>query len=88
MREDKRRKTAIRNFYMVYRELQQYARLRLHTRVERTGEALIECYRYNGEVKAERVLRISDEDEVAAYEKAEAQVNNMLLRFRQDRKAG
>lgn len=82
MSEDKRRKAAIHSFYKAYRELQQYARLRLHTRTESTGETLIECYRYNGEVKAERVIRISDEDEVAAYEKATAQVNNMILAFR------
>ena len=88
MTEDARRAAAIQKFYEVYRELQKYDSLRLRTRMELGGEALIEITRYSGENPGDRILRITQEDEAIAYEQATDQLINMLDRRRKDRKAG
>lgn len=88
MSEDERRTAAIYNFYDVYRELQKYDSLRMHLHTELGGETLIEIYRYQGEVKGSRILRVTQDDEVEAYEQAADEVKNMLEKIKKDRKAG
>ncbi len=88
MSEDERRTAAIHNFYKEYRELQKYVNLRMHSHTELGGETLIEIYRYRGEVKGDRVLKVTQDEEAAAYEQATDQVRNMLEQLKKDRKAG
>lgn len=88
MSEDERRTAAIYNFYDVYRELQKYDSLRMHLHTVLGGETLIEIYRYRGEIKEGRILRVTQDDEVEAYEKAADEVKNMLEQIKKDRKAG
>lgn len=85
MTEDERRKIALNNFYETYRELQRYDNLRLHTHasVYPKDDALIEIYRYQGDRKGERVLKVTQEDEVDAYEQAADQVRSMLQQIKQ-----
>ena len=55
-------------------------------RVEMSGDTLIEIHRYYGERKGERALRVTQEEaegaevsaEVAAYEQAADQLENMI----------
>ena len=65
MTEDERRTAALHSFYEAYRELQQYDNLRLHTHssIYEKDDALIEIYRYQGEKKGERILKVTQEDE-------------------------
>lgn len=88
MTEDERRKEAIYNFYAAYEELKRYDALRMHSRTALGEDTVIEIYRYYGDSKGERILRVTQEDEVAAYEQAADQVKNMLEQIREDRKAG
>lgn len=83
MTEDERRTAAIHKFYKVYRELQKYDKLRLHTHKSIYDDTLIEAYRYHGEQKGERVLRVTQENTADAYEKAADQVDNMLEQIKQ-----
>lgn len=81
MTEDERRTAALHSFYEAYRELQQYDNLRLHTHssIYEKDDALIEIYRYQGEKKGERILKVTQEDEADAYEQAADQVKGLLL---------
>ena len=88
MAEDKRRTEAIDSFYEAYRELQQYDSVRMHSRTGLWEDTLIEITRYYGERKGERILRVTQEDEAAAYEQAADQVKKMLEQIKQDRKVG
>lgn len=90
MTEDTRRIEAICNFYQVYRELQWYENLRMHTHtsIYERDDTLIEIYRYYGERKGERILRVTQEDEVEAYEQARDQVESLLQSIKQDRETG
>lgn len=81
MTEGERRNAALDKFYKVYRELQKYDNLRLHTRESVYEDTLIEIYRYNGDKRGERVLRVTQEDTAAAYEQAAEQAENMLLQI-------
>ncbi len=85
MTEDERRATALHSFYEAYRELQRYDNLRLHTHasIYPKDDALIEIYRYQGDRKGERVLKVTQEDEVDAYEQAADQVRSMLQQIKQ-----
>lgn len=80
MTEDERRTAALHSFYEAYRELQQYDNLRLHTHnsIYEKDDALIEIYRYQGEKKGERILKVTQEDEADAYEQAADQVKGLL----------
>ena len=80
MTEDERRTAALHSFYEAYRELQQYDNLRLHTHssIYEKGDALIEIYRYQGEKKGERILKVTQEEEADAYEQAADQVKCLL----------
>ncbi len=86
MTADERRNKAIRDFYRAYKEYGQLDNVRYHTRVEMSGDALIEIHRYYGERKGDRVLRVTHEEtegaevsaEVAAYEQATDQLLNMI----------
>lgn len=86
MTADERRSKAIRDFYRVYKEYGQLDNVRYHTRVEMSGDALIEIHRYYGDRKGERILRVTQEEaegaevsaEVAAYEQATDQLLNMI----------
>ena len=86
MTADERRSKAIKDFYRVYKEYGQLDNVRYHTRVEMSGDALIEIHRYYGDRKGERVLRVTQEEaegaevsaEVAAYEQATDQLINMI----------
>ena len=80
MADDERRTAALHNFYTLYRELQQYDSLRLHTHssIYEKDDALIEIYRYQGEKKGERILKVTHEDEADAYEQAADQVKGLL----------
>lgn len=83
MTEDERRTAAIHKFYRVYRELQKYDTLRLHTHESIYDDTLIEAYRYHGEKKGEKVLRVTQENTADAYEQAADQVENMLEQIKQ-----
>lgn len=83
MTEDERRTAAIHKFYKVYRELQKYDNLRLHTHESIYDDTLIEAYRYNGEQKGKRVLRVTQENTADAYEQAADQVENILEQIKQ-----
>lgn len=83
MTEDERRTAAIHKFYKVYRELQKYDNLRLHTHESIYDDTLIEAYRYHGEKKGEKVLRVTQENSADAYERAADQVENMLEQAKQ-----
>ena len=83
MTEEERRATAIHKFYNAYRELQQYEDLRLHTHEGIYDDALIEVYRYHGEKKGERVLRVTQEDTARAYEQAAELVESMIVKAKQ-----
>lgn len=87
MTEDERRTAAIHKFYKVYRELQKYDNLRLHTHESIYDDTLIEAYRYHGEKKGERVLRVTQEKTTDAYIQATDQVKNMLEQAKQNRAA-
>lgn len=80
MTEDERRTAALHSFYEAYRELQQYDNLRLHTHssIYEKDDALIKIYRYQGEKKGERILKVTQEDEADAYEQAADQVKGLL----------
>ena len=86
MTEDERRTAALHSFYEAYRELQQYDNLRLHThsRIYEKDDALIEIYRYQGEKKGERILKVTQEDEADAYERAADQVKGLLERAKNE----
>ena len=92
---DERRSKAIRDFYRVYKEYGQLDNVRYHMRVEMSGDALIEIHRYYGERKGERVLRVTQEEaegaevsaEVAAYEQAADQLENMIKSRRESLEA-
>lgn len=83
MTEDERRIAAIHKFYKVYRELQKYDNVRLHTHESVYDDALIEAYRYNGENRGARVLRVTQKNTADAYEQAADQVENMLEQIRE-----
>ena len=84
MTEDERRGTALHSFYEAYRELQRYDNLRLHTHasIYPKDDALIEIYRYQGDRKGERVLKVTQEDEVYSYEQAADHVRSMLKQIK------
>lgn len=86
MTEDERRTAALHSFYEAYRELQQYDNLRLHTHssIYEKDDALIEVYRYQGEKKGKCVLKVTQEDETDAYERAADQVRSLLERARNE----
>lgn len=86
MTEDERRTAALHNFYTLYRELQQYDNLRPHTHssIYEKDDALIEIYRYQGEKKGERILKVTQEDEADAYEQAADQVKDLLERAKNE----
>lgn len=84
MTEDERRTAAIHRFYTLYRELQKYDNLRLHTHSSIYDDTLIEAYRYRGEKKDERVLRVTQENEADAYEQAADQVKSLLERAKNE----
>lgn len=86
MTEDERRTAALHSFYEAYRELQQYDNLRLHTysSIYEKDDALIEIYRYQGEKKGERILKVTQEDEADAYEQAADQVKGLLERAKNE----
>jgi hypothetical protein len=86
MTEDERRTAALHSFYEAYRELQQYDNLRLHTHssIYEKDDALIEIYRYQGEKKGERILKVTQEDEADAYEQAADQVKGLLERAKNE----
>lgn len=86
MIEEDRRTTAMRSFYTLYRELQKYDNLRLHTNssIYEKDDALIEIYRYQGEKKGERILKVTQEDEADAYEQAADQVKGLLERAKNE----
>ena len=95
MTADERRSKAIRDFYRVYKEYGQLDNVRYHMRVEMSGDTLIEIHRYYGERKGERVLRVTQEEaegaevsaEVAAYEQAADQLENMIKSRRESLEA-
>ena len=87
MTADEKRTAAIHDFYKVYRELQKYDNLRLHTRESIYDEALIEVYRYHGEKKDERVIRITQEDAATTYIQATDQVRSLLQQAKERRAA-
>lgn len=86
MTADERRNKAIRDFYRAYKEYGQLDNVRYHTRVEMSGDALIEIHRYYGDRKGDRILRVTHKEteeaevsaEVAAYEQATDQLLNMI----------
>lgn len=87
MTADERRRKAIGAYYKAYREYQKLDTVREHTRVEMSGDALIEIHRYYGDRKGERVLRVTQEAaeegaevsaEVAAYEQAADQLLSLI----------
>lgn len=86
MADDERRTAALHNFYTLYRELQQYDNLRLHTHssIYEKNDTLIEIYRYQGEKKGERILKVTQEDEADAYEQAADQVKGLLERAKNE----
>lgn len=86
MTEDERRTAALHSFYEAYRELQQYDNLRLHTHssIYEKDDTLIEIYRYQGEKKGERILKVTQEDEADAYEQAADQVKGLLERAKNE----
>ena len=86
MTEDERRTAALHSFYEAYRELQQYDNLRLytHSSIYEKDDALIEVYRYQGEKKGERILKVTQEDEADAYEQAADQVKGLLERAKNE----
>lgn len=86
MADDERRTAALHNFYTLYRELQKYDNLRLHTHssIYEKDDALIEVYRYQGEKKGKCVLKVTQEDETDAYEQATDQVRSLLERARNE----
>ena len=47
-------------------------------------DALIEIYRYQGEKKGERILKVTQEDEADAYEQAADQVKGLLERAKNE----
>lgn len=77
-----RRKAAIHNFFKAYRELKKYKDLRLHTRTAK-GETMIEIGRYSGNVRRERILKVSQDNETEAYEQATDNINNMLKQIKE-----
>ena len=83
MTEDERRTAAINRFYALYRALQKYDNLRLHTHSSIYDDTLIEAYRYHGEKKGERVLKVTQENDADAYEQAADQVRSMLQQIKQ-----
>lgn len=83
MTEQERRTAAIHKFYKVYRELQKYDTLRLHTHESIYEDALIEVYRYHGENKEARVLKVTQKNTADAYEQAAEQVENILEQIKQ-----
>lgn len=88
MSEDERRTAAVYKFYDLCSQLKRYDSIRLHTHTELGGETLIEIDRYYGDRKGERILRVTQEDEVAAYEQAADQLKQILEQREKDRKAG
>lgn len=89
MTEDERRTAAIHSFYEAYRELQRYDNLRLHTyaSIYANEDALIEIYRYHGDKRGDRVLKVTQKDEADAYERATDQVKTMLRQIRENKEA-
>lgn len=86
MTADGRRSKAIAAYYEAYREYKKLDTVREHTRVEMSGDALIEIRRYYGDRKGEHILRVTQEEaegaevsaEVAAYEQAADQLLYMI----------
>lgn len=86
MTADERRHMAIEKYYTAYREYAQLDNVREHTRVEISGDTLIEINRYYGELKGEHILRVTEENqkwsevsaEVTAYERAADQLVHMI----------
>ena len=95
MTADERRRKAIEGYYKAYREYKKLDTVREHMRVEMSGDTLIEIHRYYGERKGERVLRVTQEEaegaevcaEVAAYEQAADQLENMIKSRRESLEA-
>lgn len=77
-----KRKEAIHNFFKAYKELKKYKDIRLHTRTAK-GETLIEIDRYRGDIKAEKILRITQDNETEAWEQAADNINNMLQQIKE-----
>ena len=95
MTADERRRKAIEGYYKAYREYKKLDTVREHMRVEMSGDTLIEIHRYYGERKGEHVLRVTQEEaegaevsaEVAAYERAADQLENMIKSRRESLEA-
>lgn len=83
-----RYKQAIHEFYAAYEELKQYGTYRMHTHssIYPKDDALIEIFAYNGNEKQERVLKVTQEDEVEAYNQATDQLYSMLDALRKEAK--
>lgn len=80
MNKDQRRAAAIRNYYRVFNGLRRSGKLRDHTRTELNGNTIIEVYRDYVDGKSERIFKITQEDEVLAYEQATDQLRHILSR--------
>lgn len=74
--------TIIHNFFEAYSELKKYKSVRLHTHTEK-GETLIEIDRYNGNTKVERILKVSQQDEIEAWQQATENIENMLQQIKE-----
>lgn len=64
----------IKEFYTVYRPLQKQYNLRMRSHASIYDDAFIEIYKYNGDVKSERICYIKEEEEIECYRKATEQL--------------
>lgn len=82
---EERRRRAIHEYYRAYKAYKELDTVLAHTRVEMSGDTLIEIYRYQGPRKSERILRVTQKEEenaevpaeVLAYERAAEQLKHM-----------
>lgn len=64
----------IKEFYAVYRPLQKQYNLRMRSHASIYDDATIEIYKYNGDIRGDRICYIKEEEATECYRKATEQL--------------
>lgn len=71
---DEEYRKVINEFYTIYRTLQKQHNLRMRSHASIYDDAYIEIYKYNGDIRGERICYIKEEEEIECYRKATEQL--------------
>lgn len=80
MDEDKKYKKIVDDFYDTYTPLRRRYSLRLHSSFDIFGNNMIEIWKYSGEKKVKRILKVEEDTSAECYIKA----TEILKQYREE----